>query len=242
MSVLPTDVTPRASHMLRLRNYLLTGLIVIGPTALSLYVFFKMLDWMDGLLPRLVNSVLGLVSGIMRAQPALHYEPIPGLGLLATVLLLLVVGWAASWLGARSLFGVWEGFLSRIPGIGILYGSAKSLGEALLNKKGESVFRSVVLVPWPHPGMWRVAFITGRTPAEVRGRLGDDVEVVFVPHSPNPASGFVHYVPRRELIVLDWTVEEGLKVIVSAGVVQPHDGGADAVAPPAVPAPGPRDA
>jgi uncharacterized membrane protein len=233
MTALPSDTPPRTRPMLRLRNYLLTGLIVIGPTALSLYVFFKLLDWMDGLLPRLVNTVLGLVSSIIRAEPPLHYEPIPGLGLLATMILLLLVGWVTSWLGARSLFGVWEGFLSRIPGIGILYGSAKSLGEALLNKKGESAFRGVVLVPWPHPGMWRVAFITGRTPADVSERLGEDVEVVFVPHTPNPASGFVHYVPRKDIIHLDWTIEDGLKVIVSAGVVQPPDDAA-----PATPAPG----
>lgn len=221
MTPVVPDVPHGPSAMMRLRNYLLTGLIVIGPTALSLYVFFKILDWMDGLLPQLVNNVLRLVSSVLRLQPPLHYEPIPGLGLIASLLLLFVVGWTASWLGARSLFSVWEGFLSRIPGIGIIYGSVKSLGEALLNKKGESAFRHVVLVPWPHPGMWRVAFVTGRTPADVKARLGDDTEVVFVPHSPNPASGFVHYVSRKDIRYLDWTVEEGLKVVVSGGVVQP---------------------
>jgi uncharacterized membrane protein len=229
------DLPRGPSAMMRVRNYLLTGLIVIGPTALSLYVFFKMLDWMDGLLPQLVNNLLGLASSIIRLEPPLHYEPIPGLGLLASLLLLFLVGWTASWLGARSLFGVWEGFLSRIPGIGIIYGSVKSLGEALLNKKGESAFRSVVLVPWPHAGMWRVAFVTGRTPPDVKARLGDDIEVVFVPHSPNPASGFVHYVSRKDILYLDWAVEDGLKVIVSGGVVQPNGDGGAAVSAPSAP-------
>jgi uncharacterized membrane protein len=78
-----------------------------------------------------------------------------------------------------------------------------------------------VLVPWPSPGSWRVGFITGRTSPEVAKRLPGDVEVVFVPHTPNPASGFVHYVPRSSLVFLNWSVEDGLKVIISGGVVQP---------------------
>ena len=115
---------------------------------------------------------------------------------------------------------MWDMLLTRIPGIGIVYGSTKSLGEAFLNQK-EQAFRQVVLVPWPHPGMWRVGFITGRPGADVRARLATDVEVVFVPHTPNPASGFVHYVPRKDIVYLDWPIEDGLKVIVSGGVVQP---------------------
>jgi uncharacterized membrane protein len=222
---------PRHSVMGELRNLLLTGLIVIGPTALSLWVFFRLLNWMDNLLPRFVNTVLGLVSTTLRFEQPLTYERIPGLGLLASLLLLLLVGWTASWLGARSLFSVWEGFLQRIPGIGIIYGSVKSVGEALVNKRGESAFRHVVLVQWPHPGMWRIGFVTGRTPADVRERLGDDTEVVFVPHSPNPASGFVHYAPRRDLVFLDWTIEDGLRVVVSGGVVQPSGDAPDARPP-----------
>jgi uncharacterized membrane protein len=192
----------------RLRNYLLAGLLVLGPTAVSLWVLFRLFNWVDNLLGRYLRF------------PALDYHRIPGLGLLATLLILLIVGWVASWIGSRSLFGVWEGFLGRIPGIGILYGSTKSLGEAFFNRK-EEAFRHVVLVQWPHPGMWRVGFVTGKAGPEFRERFGEDIEVVFVPHTPNPVSGFVHYVPKSQVIYLDWPVEEGLKVIVSAGVVQP---------------------
>ncbi len=229
------SAAPRGPGMMgRLRNYLLTGLIVIGPTALSLWAFFRLLAWMDNLLPRLVNTVLRLVTDVVRLPQPLHYEPLPGLGLLASLVLLVLVGWTSAWLGSRSLFGVWEGFLQRIPGIGIIYGSVKSIGEALVNKRGESAFRHVVLVPWPHPGMWRIGFVTGRPPASVRSKVGEDIEVVFVPHSPNPASGFVHYVPRPSVIYLDWSIEDGLKTIVSGGVVQPPSNGA----PPAPPAAG----
>jgi len=162
-----------------------------------------------------------------------EYHRIPGLGLLATLLLLLLVGSFATWLGAGPLSRLWDRLLTRIPGVGIVYGSTKSLGEALINPK-EQAFKRVVLVPWPHTGMWRLGFITGRAGADLVARFGTDVEVVFVPHTPNPASGFVHYVPRQDVIYLDWPVEEGLKVIISGGVVQPRTGGGVAtVVPPA---------
>ena len=203
------DVSPaRRGFWGSLRLFLLTGLLVLAPSAVTLWVFFRLLNWMDNLLGRYLRFA------------ALDYHRIPGLGLLATLLLLVVVGWIASWIGARPLLRMWDLLLTRIPGIGIVYGSTKSLGEALLNQK-EQAFRQVVLVPWPHPGMWRVGFLTGRAGADVRARIAEDLEVVFVPHTPNPASGFVHYVPRKDVVYLDWPIEDGLKVIVSGGVVQP---------------------
>jgi uncharacterized membrane protein len=212
----------------RLRLYLLTGLLVLAPSAVTLWVFFRLLNWVDNLLGRYLRFA------------ALDYHRIPGLGLLATLLLLVIVGWVASWIGARPLVRMWDMLLTRIPGIGIVYGSTKSLGEALINQK-EQAFRQVVLVPWPHPGMWRVGFLTGRPGADVRGHIAQDLEVVFVPHTPNPASGFVHYVPRKDVVYLDWPIEDGLKVIVSGGVVQPdmERVNAERAARAAVPAAGP---
>jgi uncharacterized membrane protein len=195
----------------RVRNWLLTGLLVLGPTALTLWVFFRLLNWVDNLLGRYLRFAI------------VEYHRIPGLGLLATLLLLTLVGGLVSWIGARSL-GAWDRLLTRIPGLGILYGSTKSLGEALLSKRKQEVFRQVVLLPWPHEGMWRIGFITGPPTPSVRAQFAEEIEVVFVPHTPNPASGFVHYVPKASLIYLDWPIEEGIKVIVSGGVVQPQDG------------------
>lgn len=196
--------------MERLRNYLLTGLLVLGPTAITLWVFFWLINWVDNLLGRYLRFA------------ALEYQRIPGIGLLATLLLLVIVGWLASLIGERGLVRIWDRLLTRIPGISILYGSTKSLGEALLSGKSE-VFRQVVLIPWPHERIWRVGFLTGPPSTKVRALFQGDIEVVFVPHTPNPASGFVHYVPKASLIYLDWPVEEGLKVVISGGVVQPGD-------------------
>ncbi len=197
--------------MARLRNWLLTGLLVLAPSAVTLYVFYRLLNTVDNLLGRYLRF------------EALDYHRIPGAGLLATLALLTIVGAIASRFGAGPLGRLWDRSLMRIPGVGILYGSTKSLGEALLSPK-QQPFQRVVLVPWPYIGSWRVGFITGKASHEVAKRLPEDVEVVFVPHTPNPASGFVHYVPRAQIIYLDWPVEFGLQVIVSGGVVQPNAG------------------
>jgi uncharacterized membrane protein len=194
-----------------IRRYLITGLLVLAPTAITITIFYRLLNWVDSLLGRHLRF------------EAFEYHRIPGLGLVTTLLLLFIVGWFASWIGARPLLGLWDSMLQRIPGVNLVYGSTKSLGEAFLGKaKGrDQPFKQVVLVQWPMPGLWRVGFITGRPSPEIKSKLGDDIEVVFVPHTPNPASGFVHYVPAKDLVQLDWPIEDGLKVIVSGGVVQP---------------------
>ncbi len=195
--------------MRHVRRYLITGLIVLAPTAITITVFYRLLNWVDNLLGRYLRFSF------------FDYHRIPGLGFLAVIVLLLIVGMLASWIGSRPLLRMWDTMLQRIPGVGLVYGSTKSLGEAFLNNKSEQPFKQVVLVQWPYPGVWRIGFITGRAPSDIRERLGEDAEVVFVPHSPNPASGFVHYVSAKEMIRLDWPIEQGLKVIVSGGVVQP---------------------
>jgi uncharacterized membrane protein len=205
----PTRVGP--SFAGRLRNWLITGLLVLAPTAVTLWVFFRMLNWVDNLLGQYFRFA------------ALDYHRIPGIGLVATLLLLTIVGALASWIGSRSLFAMWDTMLTRIPGLGILYGSTKSLGEAFLNRRKEA-FRQVVLVQWPHPGMWRIGFLTGPASPTIRERFQEDIEVVFVPHTPNPASGFVHYVPKSAIVYLDWQIEDGLRVVVSGGVAQPESG------------------
>ena len=192
----------------RLRNWFLTGLLVLAPSAVTIWVLFRLLNWVDNLLGQFLRFA------------ALDYHRIPGIGLLATVILLVIVGAIATSISAGPLARLWDRLLTRIPGVGIVYGSTKSLGEAFLNKK-EQTFRQVVLLQWPHPGMWRVGFLTGHVSPALKECVGEDVSCVFVPHTPNPASGFVHYVPKKDLIQLDWAVEDGLRVIVSGGVVQP---------------------
>jgi uncharacterized membrane protein len=205
----PASSSQRSSLFDRLRTYLFTGLLVLAPTAVTLFVLFRLLNWVDNLLGRYLRFEF------------VDYHRIPGLGLLATLLLLMIVGVVATLLGQGPLARLWDKMLNRIPGVGLVYGSTKSLGEAFLTQREGQAFRKVVLLQWPMPGVWRIGFVTGHVEPALKEKLGEDVACVFVPHTPNPASGFVHYVPKRELIYLDWTVEEGLKVVVSGGVVQP---------------------
>jgi uncharacterized membrane protein len=207
-----TEPPRRATAAGRLRTYLIAGLLALAPTAITLWVLVVLLNWTDNLLGRYLRfQVLG-------------DHRVPGLGLVATFVLLLIVGWLVTvigrWLGGQPMLRMWDHLLSRIPGVGLLYGSTKSFGEAFFQNRG-TTFKQVVLVPWPSPGIYRIGFVAARASASVRRHLGDDIEVVFLPHTPNPASGFVHYVPRAQLIYLDWAVEDALKVIVSGGVLQP---------------------
>lgn len=205
----PSSPPGRATTLGRLRTYLITGLLVIAPTAVTVFVLYRLLNWVDNLLGRYLRFEF------------VDYHRIPGLGLLATLVVLLIVGFFASLIGSGPLSRLWDKMLSRIPGVGLVYGSTKSLGEAFLTQREGQAFRKVVLLQWPMPGVWRIGFVTGHVDPALKGRLGHDVACVFVPHTPNPASGFVHYVPKSELLYLDWTVEDGLKVVVSGGVVQP---------------------
>jgi len=208
MSPRPAGLSARPSFMGHLRNWFVTGLLVLAPSAITLWVLYRFFNWVDNLLGRYLRFA------------RYDYHRIPGLGLVATVLLLLIVGFVAARIGQGPIARLWDRLLLRIPGVGIVYGSTKSLGEAFLLQK-EETFRKVVLIQWPHPGIWRVGFLTGHVSRNVKERIGQDVSCVFVPHTPNPASGFVHYVPKQDLVELDWAVEDGLKVIVSGGVVQP---------------------
>src|ERR1041385_4567021 len=134
---------PGSSFVGHLRTWFLTGLLVLAPSAITMWVLFRLLNWVDNLLGRYLRFA------------ALDYHRIPGLGLVATLLVLLIVGFLATVLGQGPLARMWDRLLLRIPGVGIVYGSTKSLGEAFQNQR-EETFRKGVLVPWPHPGIRRV--------------------------------------------------------------------------------------
>jgi DNA repair protein RecO len=198
---------PRFFH--QLRNLLLTGVLVIAPTAVTVWVLFKLLNFVDNLLGRYLRFA------------ALDYHRVPGLGLLAVLLILLIVGWLASWIGSKQIGALWDQFphpaarrrhslrLDQVDGRGAVH---QPQGAGVPPGRAGAVAASRSL-----PDR-----IRDRTSGpEIRARLGSDFESVFVPHTPNPASGFMHYAPRSALVYLDWTVEDALRVIVSGGVVQP---------------------
>jgi uncharacterized membrane protein len=198
----------RRGAMALVRDYLVSGLLVLGPGALSLWVLVKGFSWLDGLLGQYLRFSW------------LEYRRIPGLGFVAMLLVLLLSGWVAHMLAGFAVVRAWERVLARIPLFRIVYNPAKQLGEALLSGK-RSVFQQVVLVSWPYPGVWVIGFVTGTPPQKFSDAAGRELVGVFVPKTPNPTSGFYQLIPREQLVPLDLTVEQGIQMVVSGGMVQP---------------------
>jgi uncharacterized membrane protein len=169
-----------------------------------------------------MDRTLLLLPQNIRPEVLLGYR-IPGLGLVLTLVVVIATGVVATNLFGRQLLHLWEAILHRIPVVRGIYGAVKQLTETLFSGSGKS-FRKVVLVEYPHANSWTLAFLTGEGGGEIRDKTGKDLLNVFVPTTPNPTSGFFLMVPRERAIVLDMSVEAGLKMLLSVGVVTPGNG------------------
>ncbi len=212
----PLDVHPfaplRIGPWARLKSWFITGLIVLGPTAITLYVLARILWTLDNLLGRFIK-IPALVT------PLLPEGRVPGLGIVAILVLLLAVGALASALAGTGALAAWERVLTRLPPARILYSATKGLGEALLTDR-RTAFRQVVLAEYPRPGVWVLAFRSADPPAELSAKAGVKLVAVFVPNTPNPTSGYFRLLPESSVHPLDLTIEQAVKLIASAGVVQ----------------------
>lgn len=206
-----------------LRRYLIAGLLVWVPLGVTLLVLMWLVDVMD--------RTLLLLPAAFRPEAWLGFS-IPGLGILLTVAVLLLTGVIAANLFGRQLLAAWEALLSRIPLVRSLYSGVKQLMEMLFSPGGQS-FRKVLLIEYPRPGLWTLAFQTGVTVGEAQHKTGQAVINVYVPTTPNPTSGFFIMVPQRDVIELDMSVDEGLKMLISMGaIVPPWRPAASPIAPP----------
>jgi uncharacterized membrane protein len=142
------------------------------------------------------------------------------LGIVLSTCIVLVTGVVAANFFGRGLVAAWESLLARIPLVSKIYTGVKQILETVFSSQGDS-FRKVLLVEYPRPGMWTLAFQSGKYAGEAQVKTGEDVVNVFIPTTPNPTSGFFLMVPRRDIVELDMSVDDGLKMIVSAGVVVP---------------------
>ncbi len=198
--------------MANLRRYLVAGLLIWLPIVVTILV----LRFLIGL----VDNTLLLLPEAWQPEELLGFR-LPGLGLLLTALVLLVTGMVMTNLFGRSMVRLGEQILSRIPVVRAIYSASKQLTETLFSGSGKS-FRKVVLVRYPHPGAWTLAFLTGDGLAEANARTGHDLVNIFVPTTPNPTSGFFLMVPRPDVIELSMPVDVGIKLILSAGAVGPE--------------------
>jgi uncharacterized membrane protein len=200
----------------RLRRYFLTGLVLAAPLAITASVTW----WF-------VNLVDGLVRPLVPAQfwPESYLPfPVPGFGLVIALIGLTVIGFFAANLVGRTLIGAGESILNRMPVVRGLYKGVKQIFETIFSQSGTS-FRKVGMVQFPQPGMWSIVFIAQDAAPEIAGKLpdGDEQIGVFLPCTPNPTTGFFFYLPRREIVELSISVEDGAKLIMSAGLIQPGE-------------------
>lgn len=209
--------------MSALRRYLIAGLLIWVPLGVTLLVLMWLVDVMD--------RTLLLLPAAYRPEALLGFS-IPGLGILLTVVVLLLTGVIAANLFGRQLLAAWEALLSRIPLVRSLYSGVKQLMEMLFSPGGQS-FRKVLLIEYPRAGLWTLAFQTGVTVGEAQHKTGQTVINVYVPTTPNPTSGFFIMVPQRDVVELEMSVDEGLKMLISMGsIVPPWRPAAAPVAPP----------
>ena len=199
------------SSIVRLRRYFVTGLLIWLPIGVTIFVFRLLLGLMDRL--------LFLLPARLRPEELLGF-PVPGLGAALAVILLLATGMlGANFLGRR-LVSFYESLLNKIPLVRTVYGAVKNFAEIVLSDSGTS-FKKVLLIQYPRPGLYSIAFQTSENPAEVQSHTGETVITVFLPTTPNPTSGFMLFVPKDHAVELDMSVEEALKMVVSLGVVVP---------------------
>jgi len=194
-----------------LRKYLITGLLIWIPLIITLWVLKVIFDTLDA-------SLLLLPESFQTEHwIGIH---IPGLGAILTLVVIFLTGVAATNFVGAQLVQFWHGVLHKIPVVNSIYSSVKQISDTLFSSSGNA-FRKAVLVQWPHPGMWTIAFITGTPGGDVVKHIPADCVSVYVPTTPNPTGGYFVIVRRTDLIELDMSVDQALKYIISMGVVPP---------------------
>jgi uncharacterized membrane protein len=214
----PAPVSHHHGLIGRIRNYFLTGLILVGPVYITVNLTWWFTNWVDEL-------VRPLIPIAYRPETYLPLH-VPGTGLIIAFLAITTLGFLTANLVGRKLVEFGENILNRMPVVRPVYKSLKQIFETLFSKSGSS-FRRVALVEFPSPGMWSLVFLSQTASPDIAALLPDTEHVAaFMPCTPNPTTGFFFYVPRRDVIELDITVESAMTLLMSAGMVQPN-GGAD---------------
>ncbi len=200
----------------RLRNYFLAGLLVAAPVSITFWLAWKFISFVD-------NTVRPLIPVKWNPETYLPFA-LPGLGLVVVLIVLTAVGAVTRGYLGRLITRVSEGAISQLPIVRSVYSWTRQVFETVLSQKS-TAFREVVLVEYPNRGTWAVGFITGRTEGEVQELTSETVVNVFVPATPNPTTGFLLFIPERDVHHLDLTVEEGIKLVISSGIVIPPENG-----------------
>lgn len=210
----PAEVTVKRSFSARLRTYFLTGVVVAAPISITIYLTSLFVETVDRritpLIPEKYNPETYLPFGI------------PGLGLIIVLVFLVLLGMITANFFGRTLLNLGERMVDNLPVVRTIYGTLKQIFETIISQSSMS-FRDVVLVEYPRKGLYAIAFVTAGTKGEIATRSAVEMVNVFLPTTPNPTSGFLLFVPKSEVTYLDMSVEEGVKYVISAGLVTPPE-------------------
>jgi uncharacterized membrane protein len=220
------DAPPTDSRYITLRNAFFSGVIVVAPLGFTIYVFVKIVDFIGGTFKPVF---FGFVPEGIRDRPGLDivWE------ILATVIVVLLVtllGYASRYVFGKYFLSIGDRFVQSIPGVSAVYNTVRQIVNTFSSQRGH-MFNKVVLVEFPRKGCWTIGFLTNMTQGEAQARTAQEVWTVFVPTTPNPTSGFLLMVPRRDAVELDMTVGDGMKMVISGGAVVPPWQAAGAAGP-----------
>ena len=222
----PPPAPRRKSFFSGLRNSFLTGVVVIAPVGLTVWLIWSVMGWVDGVvLPfvpsryqpeNILNTFLGLDIQLQ----------LRGLGVVFFLIFTTFVGWLAKGLLGRSLIRSAERFVNRMPVVRSIYSGVKQIAETVFSQADRS-FEKACIVQYPRKGIWAVGFISTSAKGEIRARVNDAQNLlsVFVPTTPNPTSGFLLFFPAEDVIELDMSIEDAAKLVISAGLVYPNENG-----------------
>ena len=228
----PLNLYPkrRASRWViaRLRGNFLAGLIIIAPIGLTLWLIWTVVGWVDSwvwpFVPNyyhtepMINRLLG------RGVENQIMVNVRGVGVVIFLIFTIIVGWLGKGLIGRSFIGIGERFVDRMPVVRSIYNAAKQIAETVFSQR-ETSFDKACLVEYPRKGIWAIAFISTDAKGEINAKLvhGEVIVTVFLPTTPNPTSGFLLFLPRRDIIELEMSVEDAAKLVISAGLVYPNN-------------------
>ncbi len=216
----PDDPVYHRGVLARLRANFIAGVLVTAPIAITLFVAWQLLQFIDA-------RVTPWIPAVYNPNTYLPFG-VPGIGLVVVVALLTAIGALTTVFLGRSVLVISERLMARMPFVRSVYAATKQIFQTILAHKSEA-FRQVVLLEYPRRGMWALGFVTGPTEGEIQNLTDEDLINVFLPTTPNPTSGFLLFVPRREAVILSMSVEEAAKTIISGGIVTPPDNRPDEV-------------
>lgn len=194
-----------------IRRYFITGLLVWVPIVITVWVLSILVGTMD--------QTLLLLPPALRPEHWLGVN-VPGMGVILTLVVVFITGLLTTNILGQRLVRFWESLVTRIPVVNSIYNGVKQVSDTLFSPSGQA-FRKALLVQWPSPGMWTIAFMTGAPGGDVVNHLQGDYVSIYVPTTPNPTGGYFVMMPRSAVIELDMSVDEALKYIISMGVVAP---------------------